>query len=253
MAITKKDTTIMKFSIIIPCYNEASNLINLLDNLSPIISRDDTEVILVENGSTDNSKDLFKTTIEQHFPQVTTVYVNTNKGYGYGILQGVQVATGDYIGWIHADLQVDASILLKFFDYAKSNPTKTFFLKGRRSNRHLIEYFFSFGMSCFESLLFHKIMFEVMAMPCLIPSHLLKNYYSSIPIDFSIDIFVYALAVYNDIEVIHIPVKMQDRTAGISSWNTGIIARIKQSHKMIQSSIIIKKEISKIITPEELS
>ena len=96
-------------------------------------------------------------------------------------------------------------------------------------------------------------MFEVMAMPCLIPSHLLKNYYSSIPIDFSIDIFVYALAVYNDIEVIHIPVKMQDRTAGISSWNTGIIARIKQSHKMIQSSIIIKKEISKIITPEELS
>ena len=119
----------MKFSIIIPCYNEAPNLINLLDNLSPIISRDDTEVILVENGSTDNSKDLFKTTIEHHFPQVTTVYVNTNKGYGYGILQGVQVATGDYIGWIHADLQVDASILLKFFDYAKSNPTKTFFLK----------------------------------------------------------------------------------------------------------------------------
>ena len=155
----------MKFSIIIPCYNEAPNLINLLGNLSPIISRDDTEVILVENGSTDNSKDLFKTTIEHHFPQVTTVYVNTNKGYGYGILQGVQVATGDYIGWIHADLQVDASILLNFFDYAKSNPTRTFFLKGKRSNRHLIEYFFSFGMSCFESLLFHKIMFEVMAMP----------------------------------------------------------------------------------------
>ncbi len=243
----------MKFSIIIPCYNEAPNLINLLDNLSPIISRDDTEVILVENGSTDNSKDLFKTTIEHRFPQINPVYVDVNQGYGYGILQGVQIATGDYIGWIHADLQVDASVLLDFFDYATSNPTRTFFLKGARSNRHLIEYLFSFGMSCFESLLFHKVMFEVMAMPCLIPSHILKKYYSSIPIDFSIDIFVYALAVYNNLEVIHLPVKMRDRAAGISSWNTGIIARIKQSQKMIKSSIMVKEEIKKIMISEELS
>ena len=46
----------MKLSIVIPCYNEEKNIPFLLKKFSEIISNEDLEVILVNNGSTDNSQ-----------------------------------------------------------------------------------------------------------------------------------------------------------------------------------------------------
>ena len=45
----------MKLSIIIPCYNEEKNIPLILEKFNETIDRDDIEVLLVNNGSTDNS------------------------------------------------------------------------------------------------------------------------------------------------------------------------------------------------------
>ena len=49
----------MKYSIIIPCYNEADNIDNLIKCIMPLQERYDLEYILVENGSKDASKESF--------------------------------------------------------------------------------------------------------------------------------------------------------------------------------------------------
>ena len=46
----------MKLSIIVPCYNESKNIPLILEKFANVIKRDDVEVILVNNGSTDNSQ-----------------------------------------------------------------------------------------------------------------------------------------------------------------------------------------------------
>ena len=33
--------------------------------------------------------------------------VEVNQGYGYGLWQGLQASTAEYVGWSHADLQCD--------------------------------------------------------------------------------------------------------------------------------------------------
>ena len=43
----------MKFSLVIPCYNEAKNIPLLLKRCAVFNDRDDFEIILVDNGSTD--------------------------------------------------------------------------------------------------------------------------------------------------------------------------------------------------------
>ena len=48
----------MKLSIVVPCYNEEKNIPLILDKFNQVIHRDDVEVLLVNNGSTDNSKDV---------------------------------------------------------------------------------------------------------------------------------------------------------------------------------------------------
>lgn len=234
----------MKYSIIVPCYNEEKNLENLVHNILKLSDEDNIEIIMVENGSKDNSKVKFKEDIEGKFDKIKVVYVEENKGYGYGIISGIKVAEGDYVGWIHADLQVNPQVFFKCFEQIETSQEDVF-IKGKRSNRHFLEYFFSYGMSIFETFLFKHKMYEVMAMPVIFPAKMLEGYMEKLPYDFTLDIFVYALANEKGITVKHVPVKMKDRELGASSWNTGITARIVLSKKMIKGSRIIKKQFSK--------
>ena len=46
----------VKYSLVIPCFNEAENLMNLIDRCKYLLDENqETEVIIVDNGSTDNS------------------------------------------------------------------------------------------------------------------------------------------------------------------------------------------------------
>ena len=49
-----------KYSLIIPCYNEEGNIEKLVQKCKKIFKKNIFEVILVENGSTDNSLDILK-------------------------------------------------------------------------------------------------------------------------------------------------------------------------------------------------
>ena len=106
----------MKYSVVVPCYNEEKNLDRLMERFDPIQKKlfsmnKELELILVENGSSDNSHDKIET-IEQNHTYVKEVRVKVNQGYGYGILQGLAVCTGEFLFWIHADLQLPPEAIL---------------------------------------------------------------------------------------------------------------------------------------------
>ena len=120
----------MKFSIIIPCYNEGSYLPMLIENIMPLLKDYELEYVLVENGSTDNSRKYFKNEIEGKYENIKIAYVDKNKGYGFGIQQGLKLSEGKYLGWIHADMQFMPSELKSFFDYVLTNDlNQNYFLK----------------------------------------------------------------------------------------------------------------------------
>lgn len=237
-----------KCSFVIPCYNEEKNLPELIyaiREISPPASMD-VEFVLVENGSTDNSRAVLDSLILDNDVGIKKVYVNVNQGYGYGIIQGLKQASGEYIGWLHADMQVHPFELQKFMRYicrkAKTNNI-LFFLKAKRKNRECIERFFSWAMGIYESLLFGFHMYEVMATPVMMPRMLVQNF-EKLPKDFSIDIYVYGLAKMSNCDIVHIPVYMRKRMRGRSSWNTGLKARIEQSIIMIKASKKIRHKLN---------
>lgn len=232
----------MKFSIVIPCYNEEDNIALLLDAIVPMQEKYDLEYVLVENGSTDGSKNYFKQFVENKYNQIKIVYVDENKGYGYGIQQGLKEAKGNYIGWIHADLQISPDELPSFFDSILSeNDEKTKkFLKGRRTNRSIFDRFFTNGQALFNSVLFGKKLFDIGAVPVLFESSLIKDI-DILPNDFSIELYVYLQAKRRHFKVERYKVRLHKRNKGISSWNTGLQSKIKLSKKIILDSIKIKR------------
>ena len=235
----------MKYSIIIPCYNEVDNIDNLIKRIISLQNKYDLEYVLVENGSKDNSKEYFKNYVEGCYSNIKVVYVEVKHGYGYGLQQGMKAVSGDYIGWIHADMQMPPEELMQFFDeIAMHNTEEKLFLKGRRTNRSLFDRFFTNGQSIFNSVLFGARLYDVGAIPVLFSRRLLDEMsIDDMANDFSIELYVYKEAVRLGYRVIRFKVKLLSRERGNSSWNHGIKSKIRQSKVIFKDSLKIKRGV----------
>ncbi len=99
------------FSMVAPCYNEERNLRPLVEAFSAVREKmpggSGLELILVDNGSSDDTAaELARLLPLYGFGR--SLRVEVNRGYGFGILSGL-AASGEYVGWTHADLQFDPS------------------------------------------------------------------------------------------------------------------------------------------------
>lgn len=237
----RKRGQVMKFSMIIPCYNEKENINSLVERVLPIQKKYNVEFILVENGSLDNSKEYFKKNIENHYKNIKVVYVSKNRGYGYGIQQGLWAASGEYVGWMHADMQVAPEICMSFFEYILCHPDQNLmFLKGRRMNRSTFDQFFTKGQAVFNSVLFRKKLYDVGAVPVLFHNSLI-DHIDAMPDDFSIELYVYIKAIEKKFVIRRGKVRLSERQNGKSSWNQGWNSKIRQSVRILKDSILIKK------------
>src|SRR3989344_7575694 len=93
----------MKFSIIVPARNEAENLRVLLPRLKKALTPFDCEIIVVDNGSTDDSAAAI-TGLRKSIPNLVMAS-EPIAGYGRAVLRGLRNARGEIFGIIRADNQ----------------------------------------------------------------------------------------------------------------------------------------------------
>ena len=225
----------MKYSIVIPCYNEEENLPQLISTIEEMARGRDIEFVLVENGSKDGSYELMKTLVKDKY-FIKIVKVDINQGLGYGICQGIKESSGDFVGWIHADMQTPKEDIENFLNYIdKTDRTQLLMVKATRHNRTFMDYFFTNGMALFCSLLFRKFLYDIQAVPVIASKDLFKSM-KMMPHGFAFDMFMYWQAREKGFEVKRLPVRIFKREKGDSSWNTGLHARIRLSRYMVYSA-----------------
>ena len=96
----------MNISLILPCYNETANIQKgALDKVGNFTKNNSYfgEVIIVDDGSTDDSKKTIKEKYLPLFPKFQLIE-NKHSGKAFAIIGGIQKATGDYIMFCDMDL-----------------------------------------------------------------------------------------------------------------------------------------------------
>tara|TARA_Y100001960_G_C14565843_1_gene773205 strand:+ start:337 stop:1005 length:669 start_codon:yes stop_codon:yes gene_type:complete len=89
----------------VPVYNEEATIIDLLNKVNAQTHESfDLEIIVVNDGSTDNSLELLETNSNLYSHLVT---LPKNKGKGGAVKAGLKKATGKYVLFQDADLEYD--------------------------------------------------------------------------------------------------------------------------------------------------
>lgn len=229
----------MKFSLVIPCYNEVANLPCLLERCKDLISMPDIEVVLVDNGSTDGtSASLLE--LLPYYSGCRSVHVERNQGYGFGILSGLATACGNIVGWTHADMQTDPHDALRGLELFEKHGNNIF-VKGRRHGRPLTDLAFTVGMGLFETLLLARPLWDINAQPTMFSKKFFDSWQSA-PHDFSLDLYAYYNALRQGLSIHRFPVLVGTRAHGSSHWNVSWAAKGKLIRKTVNFSLELRNE-----------
>ena len=113
----------INLSIVIPVFNEANFLPKLFIELTNHFNNHETEIIIVNDGSTDNSEyeiRNFKEKLSYNF-KLRIIKIDINSGKGKALQTGIKNSKGEYILLQDADLELDTKDSLEMYDMIKKN------------------------------------------------------------------------------------------------------------------------------------
>lgn len=94
----------MKISIIIPMFNAEKYIQKCLESIGTnLIEENKVEVILIDDGSTDTTKQICEDSIKKHQSNNIKMYYQENAGVSSARNYGISVATGEYLMFVDAD------------------------------------------------------------------------------------------------------------------------------------------------------
>lgn len=103
-------------SIAIPCYNSAAYMCKCIDSLLP--GGEDVEIIIVNDGSKDNTLDIAEG-YRERFPSIVKVINKKNGGHGSAVNAGIEYANGLYFKVVDSDDWVSQSAYIQILNKLK--------------------------------------------------------------------------------------------------------------------------------------
>lgn len=227
--------TSIRLSIVLPCYNEGDGLVELLQGYRKVWRELPSELILVDNGSTDDTAAVLARELakpENAFAR--SVRVEKNRGYGHGIGTGLRAASGEFLAWSHADMQCEPGDVFAAYDKLQSLPDpKRAIVKGRRAPRELAAEIVTRGMSLFATCVLRTRLSDINAQPKVFHRSLMELLPDP-PDGFPFDVYVLYQAKRARWAEATLPVVFSARKHGQSKWAFSFVSRWRTILRMMK-------------------
>lgn len=122
----------LELSLVLPVHNQDTIITPAVKELHKYLSKSKIafEIILVENGSKDNTLKVLEQ-IRQKYNNIRVIIAK--KGYGSAVIAGLNVAKGEYVSYMPSDGQLDSKLVPRLYKLIKNS--KYDLVKIRRTTR----------------------------------------------------------------------------------------------------------------------
>ncbi len=174
--MTKADSAggIKRLSIIVPVYNEAATLREIISRIEAVeLPGIESEVIFVDDGSTDGSQEILGE-IENH----RVLLHEKNSGKGKAIQTGLAAATGEYLLIQDADLEYDPRDILKLLRPILDGRARVVYgsrFTGERKNMFFHHYLGNRLLTLLTNVLYNTTLSDMETCYKLAPTDLLRE------------------------------------------------------------------------------
>lgn len=128
-----------KISVIIPCFNEENSIIQILKKINLQKSNYDIEIIVSDDGSTDDTISLLKKNSSLYDKLVES---KINLGKGSALKKGIEISEGEIILFQDADLEYDPQDYKKLISpFISNNADVVYGSRFQGSSAHRLIYF----------------------------------------------------------------------------------------------------------------
>ena len=117
------ETGKIEYSVVVPTTGVGKHqLERCLNSLAGAVSKSDTELIIVDNASIDDTFDYLEQLIEKEFLNIRVITNTSNAGFGASVNQGLDLAEGEFVLVLHNDVEVDPAIISGLMEGFKADP-----------------------------------------------------------------------------------------------------------------------------------
>jgi glycosyltransferase involved in cell wall biosynthesis len=167
----------VELSIVIPFYDEEKNVGIVTESLVSALKKAGIcfEIILVNNGSNDGTDKEIDRAIKIFGPFVVKQVIKVNQGWGWGVISGLRICKGNYVGYMVGDGEINPHDVVKVYDLIKGQ--QEVLVKARRLIRNdgLIRIVLSWIYNNIVYLLYGLRIRDVNATPKIFNKNLLNT------------------------------------------------------------------------------
>ncbi len=207
----------MSLSLVIPFYNEEKNVRGVVSGL--VSSFEDTstdyELILVNNGSADQSPRILEDLAKERPDKIKVVHVPVNQGYGWGIISGLRQASGEFVGYMCGDGQIRPADVATAFNCMRNGDGDLVKVKRIARRDGFIRKILSTGYNWLFLVVFNVKTLDVNGSPKILKRELLEIV-SPVSKDWFIDAEIMIKAKHLNLRIAEVPVEFLRREAGRS-------------------------------------
>ena len=203
----------MKLSLVVPCYNEEENVRLFAEKTGRILAGIDYELVFVNDGSKDGTiKELKKLASEN----VIVIDFSRNFGKEAGIYAGLSHARGEYVVIIDADLQQPVEVAREMYEFLEENEDydQVAAYQSQRKEGYVLTWFKTAFYEMINKMCDIELYKNASDFRCL-----RRNVVDAILSMTEYHRFSKGIFAWVGFETYYRPYEVQERNAGVSSWN----------------------------------
>ena len=199
-------------SIIVPVFNEEKYVHGVIHDLLEMSPEFPYEIIVVNDGSTDDSRKIIKSVkLDSRFYIIEGL---VNKGKGNAVRKGIEEANYSHILIFDSDNEYSASDIPRMFEPIKNKDADVVFGVRVPENTYSHSYLHSLGrkvMTAYANVLFRSKIRDLHTGLKLIPTKVLRSLELTED-GFGLDTEITCLLLKNDLDIFEVPIKYVGRT-----------------------------------------